>query len=126
MPSQCIGGVPRARGTLPHPGRRTFVQLQRRVVLARTLKQIVNQSERTLGLCRRTLLTPASLGGDDVSERTPVPADIGFRCAIQMICTAEQMRATAKAFDERSRRSLERVASMQSRNAMLLITRRLA
>ena len=54
-------------------------------------------------------------------ERTPVPADVGFRCAIQMICTAQQMRMSARGYDQRSRRSLEGVADMQSRDAMRLI-----
>lgn len=66
------------------------------------------------------------LGSSDMNEPTPVAADVGFRCAIQLICAAQQMRQSARAFDERSRRSLEGVANMQSRDAMALITARVA
>ena len=58
-----------------------------------------------------------------MSERTPVPADTAFRCAIQMICTAETMRREARCREQRTRRSLEALAAMHSRDAMTLVLR---
>ena len=58
-----------------------------------------------------------------MSERTPVPADVSFRCAIQMICTARRIRVEARSYEQRSRATLETVADMQSRDAMALVMR---
>lgn len=61
-----------------------------------------------------------------MSERTPVPADVGFRCAIQLICTAERLRADARALNGSLRKSLESVARLHSDDAVALILRGVA
>ncbi len=61
-----------------------------------------------------------------MSERTPVPADVGFRCAIQLICTAERLRTEARALNGGLRKSLESVARLHSDDAVALIVRGVA
>ena len=58
-----------------------------------------------------------------VSERTPVPADEGFRRALKLICTARQTRLLALTHGPRVRRSLEEVADDHSRAAMMIVLR---
>ena len=58
-----------------------------------------------------------------MSEQTPAPADVGFRCAIQLICTAERLRQEARSFNSSLRRSLESVAKLHSDDALALIMR---
>jgi hypothetical protein len=61
-----------------------------------------------------------------MSERTPVPADISFRCAIQLICTAQRLRGEARALNGALRRSVESVAKLHSDDAVALIMRGVA
>ncbi|MBE7219320.1 MAG: hypothetical protein INR64_12675 [Caulobacteraceae bacterium] len=61
-----------------------------------------------------------------MSEQTPVPADIGFRCAIQLICTAERLRSDARALNGSLRRSVESVARLHSADAVALIVKGVA
>ena len=57
-----------------------------------------------------------------MSERTPVPADSGFRQALRLICTARQTRLYAQTHGPRVRRSLEELADRHSGYAMALVT----
>ena len=61
-----------------------------------------------------------------MSEQTPVQADIGFRCAIQLICTAERLRSDARALQGSLRRSVEGVARLHSADAVALIMKGVA
>ena len=63
-----------------------------------------------------------STRGGPVSERTPVPADNGFRHALRLICTARQTRVHAETHGPRVRRALEELADRQSLHAMALVT----
>lgn len=61
-----------------------------------------------------------------MSEQTPAPADVNFRCAIQLICTAERLRHNARAFNGSLRRSVESVAKLHSDDGVALIVRGVA